>query len=235
MSRHLSKETWKKIREEILNGKSKLQVSKEYELTYKKVRECTKDIKSIKGGISNNLRKKIREEVKNGKTKRQVAIQHGVTDKTVYYHTRDICSYPLRNMRIQDKKLELMKDLLRDGYALSSKKYSTGEYNKLKKYFPSICKAKMYNRVIFYLKDKKGAAARAFLENSQRKIISYQELKQVTCVFDANLGIKEKRSIISKNKSKKLFKNKENRSSSLLKDDDSLAFFHIRTYLGQFP
>jgi len=182
MSRHLSNETWEKIREEILNGKSKLQVSKEYELTYKKVRECTKDIKSIKGGISNNLRKKIREEVKNGKTKRQVAIQHGVTDKTVYYHTRDICSYPLRNLSV---------------------------------------------------KDKKNDATRAFLENSQRKIISYQELKQVTRVFDANLDIKEKRSIVGKNRSRKLFKNKEKRSSSLLKDDDSLAFFHIREYLGQ--
>ena len=100
------------------------------------------------------------------------------------------------------------------------------EYNKLKKYFPSICKVKMYNRVIFYLKDKKDAAARAFLENSQRKIISYQELKQVTRVFDANLSIKEKRSIIGKNRSGKLFKNKENRSSSLLKDDDSGVFSH---------
>lgn len=226
MSKHLSKEKCKRIRGEILNGKSKLQASKEYDLPYKKVLKYTKDIKTKKLGIPKDLIKIIRKEVKNGKTKRQVAIQYRVTDKTVYYHTRDICSYPLRNMRVQDKKLELMKDLLREGYALSSKKYSTNEYNKLKKYFPSICKAKMYNRVIFYLKDKKDAAARAFLESSQRKIISYQELKQVTCVFDANLDIKEKRSIIGKNRSEKLFKNKENKSSSLLKDDDSGVFSH---------
>lgn len=219
-----------KIRFEVKNGKSKLQVSKELGISYKKVREYTKDIKSIKEGISNSLRKKIREEVKSGKTKRQVAIQYQVTDRTVYYHTRDICSYPLRNMRIQDKKLELMKDLLRDGYALSSKKYSTNEYNKLKEYFPSICKAKMYNRVIFYLKDKKDVAARAFVENTERKIISYQELKQVTRVFDANLNIKEKRRVISRNRSEKLFKNKEENHDSLLTDDCSLAFFHIRVY-----
>lgn len=219
-----------KIREEVKNGKSKLQVSKELDISYKKVRECTKDIKSISVGISDGLRKKIREEVRNGKTKRQVAIQYKVTDRTVYYHTRDICSYPLRNMRVQDKKLELMKDLLRDGYALSSRKYSTNEYNKLKEYFPSICKAKMYNRVIFYLKDKKDAAARAFVEKSERKIISYQELKQVTNVFHADLDIKEKRSIISKNRAEKLFKNTEENSNSLLKDDGSLAFFHIRVY-----
>ncbi len=133
-------------------------------------------------------------------------------------------------MRVQDKKLELMKDLLRDGYALSSKKYSTNEYKKLKEFFPSICKAKMYNRVTFYLKDKKDAAARALIEKSERKIISYQELKQVTNVFHAELCIKEKRSVISKNRADKLFKNKEENDSSLLSDDGSLAFFHIRMY-----
>ncbi len=225
-----SEELIEEIRKEVKKGKSKLRVSKELHISYKKVRECTKDIKSIKGGIPDSLRTKIREEVRNGKTKRQVAIQYQVTDRTVYYHTRDICSYPLRNMRVQDKKLELMKDLLRDGYALSSRKYSTNEYNKLKKYFPSICKAKMYNRVIFYLKDKKDDAARAFVGKSERKIISYQELKQVTRVFDANLSIKEKRSIISKNRSEKLFKNKVENSDSHLSDDNSLAFFHIRMY-----
>jgi DNA-binding CsgD family transcriptional regulator len=230
MSQKISPNLKNKIREEVKAGKSKLQVSIDLGISYKKIRECTKDIKSISGGISNSLRKKIREEVRNGKTKRQVAIQYQITDRTVYYHTRDICSYPLRKMRVQDKKLELMKDLIRDGYALSSSRYSTNEYNKLKKYFPSICKAKMYNRVIFYLKNKKDAAARAFIEKSERKIISYQELKQVTRVFDANLDIKEKRRVISKNRSEKLFKNKEENSNSLLKEDGSLAFFHIRAY-----
>ena len=184
--------------------------------------------------ISPELKKKIRKEVKNGKTKRQVAIQYRVTDRTVYYHTRDICLYPLKNLRVQDKKLELMKDLLRDGCALSSKKYSTSEYNELKKYFPSICKVKMYNRVIFYLEDKKDNATRAFLKNSQRKIISFQELKQVMKVFDSNLGIKEKRKIINDNRSKKLFQNKNSKDPSYV-DDDSLAFFHIRVYCKPVP
>ena len=230
MPQKISPNLKNKIREEVKAGKSKLQVSRELNVSYKKVREYTKDIEAVKRGISEDLVKKIRKEVKNGKTKRQVAIQYHVTDRTVYYHTRDICSYPLRNMRVQDKKLELMKDLLREGYALPSERYSTNEYNKLKKYFPSICKAKMYNRVIFYLRDKKDVAARAFVEKSERKIISYQELKQVTRIFDADLNIKEKRRIISKNRSEKLFKNNEENNSSTLGDDGSLAFFHIRMY-----
>lgn len=210
------------IRNEIKNGKSKLRVSREFNISYKRVLRYTKDIR-IKRGIPQELKKKIQEEVKNGKSKRQVAIQFDVSEKTVCYHTRDICLRPFKNLRVQDRKLELMKDLLRDGYAFASRKYHTPEYNELKRHFPSICKVKMYDRVIFYLEDKKDVATRVFLENSQRKIISYQELKQVTKIFDSNLNIKEKRKIICDNRSKKLFQNGKS-------TDDSLAFFYIRKY-----
>jgi hypothetical protein len=212
-----------KIRREVKEGKSKIQVSREYNISYKKVLKLISDIKT-KRGISQELRKRIRDEVKNGRSKRQTAIYFGVTEKTVSYHTRDICLRPFKNMRVHDKKLELMKDLLRDGYALPSKKYHTPEYNELKLHFPSICKIKMYDRVIFYLEDKKDVATRAFLDNSKRKIISYQELKRVTKTFDSNLNITEKRQIIHDNRSKKLFKKEKD-------SDDSLAFFYIRRYL----
>jgi hypothetical protein len=212
----------KKIRNEIRNGKSKIQVSREYNISYKKVLRFTSDIKA-KRGISKELRKKIRDEVKSGRSKRQTALYFGVSENTVCYHTKDICLRPFKNMRVHDKKLELMKDLLRDGYALPSKKYHTPEYNELKRHFPSICKIKMYDRVIFYLEDKKDAATRAFLDNSKRKIISYQELKRVTKTFDSNLNIKEKRQIIQDNRSKKLFQKEKF-------DDGSLAFFYFRRY-----
>jgi hypothetical protein len=65
--------------------------------------------------------------------------------------------------------------------------------------------------------------ARVFLDNSKRKIISYQELKRVTKTFDSNLNIKEKRQIIQNNRSKKLFQKDKS-------GDDSLAFFYIRRY-----
>jgi hypothetical protein len=224
MSKKIPIDTIKQIRKEVLSGKSKLQVSKDFDIPYKTVLRITKDIK-LKRGISKELKKKIRDEVKGGRSKRQTAIYFGVTEKTVSYHTRDICLRPFKNLRIHDKKLELMKDLLRDGYALPSKKYQTPEYNELKRHFPSICKIKMYDRVIFYLEDKKDVATRAFLDNSKRKIISYQELKRVTKTFDSNLNIKEKRQIIEDNRSKKLFKKDKS-------DDGSLAFFYIRRYFN---
>ena len=104
------------IRLEVRKGKSKIQVSHEFDLSYKKVLRLTSDIKT-KRGISLDLIKKIREEVKNGRSKRQTAIYFGVTEKTVSYYTRDICLRPFKNLRVQDRKLELMKDLLRDGYS----------------------------------------------------------------------------------------------------------------------
>ena len=156
--------------------------------SYNMVLRVTKDIK-IKRGMFKDLRKKIRQEVRKRTSKRHVAIQFGVSEKTVCYHTRDICLRIFKNLRIHDKKLELMKDLLKDGNALASNKYHTPEYNEMRKHFPSICKIKMYDSVIFYLEDKKDVATRAFLENTKRKIISYQELKQVKKVFDSKLNI----------------------------------------------
>ena len=110
----------------------------------------TKDLKT-KRGISQELRRIIRQEVKNGKSKRRIAIELNISEKTVCYHTRDICLRPFKNLRVQDRKLELMKDLLKDGYALASKKYHTPEYNEMKRHFPSVCKIKMYDYVVFYL------------------------------------------------------------------------------------
>jgi hypothetical protein len=52
-----------KIRSEVRKGKSKIQVSYEFGLSYKKVLRHTSDIKT-KRGITPELRKKIRDEVK---------------------------------------------------------------------------------------------------------------------------------------------------------------------------
>ena len=184
-------------------------------------------MKTKKQGITDELRKKIRKQVKKGQTKRQVAIQNNVTERTVYYHTRDIKLYCLKKLRIQDKKLELMKDLLKGGYGFSCSKYSSKEYYELKKFFPTIQKTKIYNRVIFYLEDKKNYATKSFIKKTQRKIISYHEIKNITRVFNSKLNIKEKKDLIDINHSKKHHSNKKKPSK------DSLAFFYIRIYCSE--
>ncbi len=88
----------------------------------------------------------------------------------------------------------------------------------------------MYGKNIFFLEDKKDIAARFFLENVKRKVISYHELKQITKVFDTNLSKKEKDVFLGKNKTGKSFKNKRLEKGFLRDDDGSLAFFHIWVY-----
>ena len=62
----------------------------------------------------------------------------------------------------------------------------------------------MYNKTILYLDDKASVAARAFLSDMNKKIISFQELKQVTKVFGIELSSEEKHRIIGKLRKHKL-------------------------------
>jgi hypothetical protein len=81
------------------------------------------------------------------------------------------------------------------------------------------------------LKGKEDVAVRAFLENVNKKIISFQELKQVTEVFGVNLGRKEKEVFLLRKRGKREVKNQGIlKEGSLLKNDDSFSFFYIRRY-----
>jgi len=180
--------------------------------------------------ISPELKKKIRKEVKKGKSKYQVAKELGLRKDTVYRHTKDLPSRPCGWPGIRGETLELLQEILNKGFAVYSCYNTKQKYIILKKYFPSICKVKMYGKNIFFLEDKKDIAARVFLDNVKRRIISYHELKQITRVFDTTLSKKEKDVFLGKNKRGKSSKNKESKECFLLDDDGSLAFFHIRVY-----
>ena len=63
---------------------------------------------------------------------------------------------------------------------------------KLKKYFPQIRRTKMYGQMIYYMDDKSKIAAMALLEVLNKKVMSYQELKQVIKVFNTDFSKEEK-------------------------------------------
>lgn len=227
-----AKKAWitRRIRKEVMNGKSKTQVAKEFNLSYKQVWKRTKNIKS-KRGLPQELRDKIRQEVINGKSKRRVSIELGVSEKTIQYYTSDLLLTPFRKIQTPDRTLELMKALLTEGYALASDKYGTNEYNKLKQHCQTISKIKMNGRVIFFLQGKEEVAARVFLEQQQKKIISYHDLKNITKVFRVNLPKCEKKAFLLKNRQRKLFRKQGvPKGSSLRENDDSFSFFYIRRY-----
>lgn len=227
----LAQEIIDEIRKKVCNGIAKSRVAQEFGIPYKRVQKYTKDLPAKKRGIPEELRQKIRQEVLSGKSKRRVSIELGLNEATVVRYTKDICLTPFRKINIQDKKLLLMQDLLRDGYAFPSEKYGIPEYIKLKEHFPTINKVMIHAKVIFFLEGKEDITVRMFLENERKKIISYQDLKEVTKIFHADLSSKEKQVFLLKNKERKLFRNKGvQKERSLREKDDSFSYFCIRSY-----
>jgi hypothetical protein len=172
----------------------------------------------------------ITRKIKSGKSKYQTAQELNLRKDTVYTYAKNLPSKPCGWPGIRGGTLKLLQELLTKGYAIHSCSNLKQRYQILRKYFPKVCKVKMYGRNIFFIEDKKDVAARAFLENINKKIISYQELKQVTKVFNTNLSKTEKQTFLGRFKSKKSSKMQGSKDNSLLKNDDSLAFFYIRNY-----
>jgi hypothetical protein len=134
----------------------------------------------------------ITRKIKSGKSKYQVAKELNINRDTIYRIAKDLPSKPCGWPGLRGKTLELLQKILVDGYAVYSDNCTNRRYMTLKKYFPTICRVKMYGKNIFFLEDKADVAARAFIGNIRRKIISYQELKQITEVFGTNFCKREK-------------------------------------------
>jgi hypothetical protein len=173
----------------------------------------------------------IARKIKSGKSKYQIAEELNLSRQSVYYWTKGIpsknCGWP----GIRGKTLDLLKELVTKGFIVPSGENVHQQFLTLRKYFPTIYRIRIYNKQIILLKGKEDVAVRAFLENTRKRIISYQELKQVTKVFGADLSKKEKEAFLFKKQENKEVKNhKVQKEGSLLENDDSFSFFYIRKY-----
>jgi hypothetical protein len=138
---------------------------------------------------------KVREEVLKGKSKYRVAKEMGLTEFSVYSHTSDLPSINRREPCIKGKTLELLKQLMNEGYIYPT--ISTlPQLRKLKKYLPVIQRTQVDGRSIYHLSDKNRIALQAVMKKKHSKIISYQELKSITKVFGINLDTYEKQSYV---------------------------------------
>lgn len=173
----------------------------------------------------------IRNEIQSGKTKFQVSREHNVPKTTVYRMTEDLPSRSCGWPGIRGETLQVLQGLLINGYFVDRRCNTKQRYIQLKKYFPTVHKVKMYGKNIFFIEGREDVAVRALLEIIEKKIVSYQELKQITKVFDTDLSKSEKEEFLFKNRSKKLVKNQAvQKDGSLLEKDDSFSFFYIRGY-----
>lgn len=197
MGKKLSKELIGEIRERVRDGKLKVEVSREMDIPYWKVRKHTKDIPTKKIFIHEE-KEKIREMVRETGVKSFVAQELGIPLITVCKITKDIKFRP-GNRTIGTHTFRLLNEILEKGYTLLVDGGSI-RYRTLKKHFPLIQKVHAKNTSIAFLPNKKEEAARYFLQNMRHKVISYHELKGITRLFGINLDSGEKRRILGKPK-----------------------------------
>ncbi len=174
----------------------------------------------------------ITRKIRSGKSKYETALELGIPYHTVCKTAKHLRSHRYGRSGIRGQTLEMLQELVTDGYAFCTPGSDTQKYHTLKKYFPTIQKVSTHGKSILFLEDKADIATRTFLKEINRKIISYQELKQITKIFDVKLSRKEKNDFLGRFQSKKLRKFQGSKNDSLLKNDDSLAFFYIRKYCG---
>ena len=219
MVKPFPKEFIQKIRKEVLSGKSKNRVARELGISDATMYAHTGDIPSRKRAkpVDNETIKKIRKAIVEGKSKYQTAGEFKIHPKLVYRLTQDLPGKAYGWPGIRGNTLKLLQEILIQGYVLSSKMDVKNKYHILKKYFPKICKIYLNNRSILYLEDKAPVAARAFLQDIDKKIMSYQELKQISKVFGVDLSIQEKNNFLNKkdyNKGRKKQSGKAKKRSS---------------------
>jgi len=58
----------------------------------------------------------------------------------------------------------------------------------------------MYGKIIYFIQENSDLAMRIFLEDLNKKIISYQELQQIINLFDGNISKKEKKKYVKNKK-----------------------------------
>ena len=141
----------------------------------------------------------ITRKVKSGKYKYETAQELGISYPTVLRLSKYLPGHPRGRTGIRGQTLEMLQELVAKGYIFCNPGTSTQKYHTLKKYFPTIQKTRYQYKSILFLEDKAHVAARAYLDQHPKKIISYMELKQIANNFGVNLSKKEKTSFIGKN------------------------------------
>jgi hypothetical protein len=92
------------IRNEVKNGKAKIQVAMEYGLSYYMVKKLTAGIPTDLR-ITDELVKKIRQEIHKGKTKKQVVKKLSISRDKVIKYTRDIFNKSNKNRKKSEKEI----------------------------------------------------------------------------------------------------------------------------------
>jgi len=131
---------------------------------------------------------------------------------------------------IEGETLELLKQLLQDGFVYTGK--NRNKLRFLQRIFPVIKRSQFKNKSIYYLEDKNKLALQEMMIQNKSRIISFQDLSRMSQVFNTDLEIKQKRVFLGKNLKPKRYRIKKfwKYDQSVSKEKQSL----LDDFLGRF-
>lgn len=101
-----------------------------------------------------------------------------------------------KSLCVEGEALELLKQLLQDGYVYTGK--NRNKLRFLQRIFPVIKRSQFKNKSIYYLEDKNKLALKEMMKQNTSRIVSFQDLSRMSQVFNTNLDIRQKRAFLSK-------------------------------------
>ena len=133
---------------------------------------------------------------------------------------------------IHGKNLELLKQLIQDGYVYTGKNGNRLRF--LQKIFPSIRRAQYKNRSIYFLEDKNKFALKEMMQHDPSRILNYHELSRACQVFNTDISKPEKKRFFGKDKPRsrrvnpksKLSHNSVSKEKKSISDDFFGRFLH---------
>jgi len=180
MPREYPDEIKRKIIERIENGEAKILVSEEVKIPFGTILAWTRHVKRRKS-YSYEIKQLVRERIKNGESKMAVSKELGISYPTLLSWTRDLISDKYKgNYGIRGESLLITQNLMEEGYFMGN--VPRHSIITLKKYF-SIRKTRIKKRCILYLEGSKEQAFRAFMENVEDKVISFQKIANMAQAF----------------------------------------------------
>ena len=189
--------------------------------------------------LSEQTIQEMRKLVLSGFSKYEAAKTLRISSSAVYYHTRDLPSKNTGNWGIRGKTLDVLKQLLNDGYVIS-KGSTSSNLHTIKKHFPHVKRAQVDGKSIYYLKDKNKQALEAMLKQKQSKIIRCEDISTMSTVFNIQLKKGEKQRFLGKKQMKihQNLKTCKKKNHSIPKENDSSdtgflgRFLHSEVLIG---
>lgn len=144
---------------------------------------------------------KIREEAKTMKSRYEIAREFEVCHTVIYKHTSDIPTPRQRQPFISGKSVEVLKQILSDGYIIGEK--DRNAVRKIQQLFPIIKRTQFNGKAVFYLEDKNKIALEQIIKKYKKKVIKYSDLTQLSKLFRVKITRYEKDELFSRKTDKK--------------------------------